>query len=114
MRQRLPVSALALLCVVTFGVTLCHAQQDQADHRKVVNRVTPEYPPVARAMMLGGTVRVEALVNSNGTVKSAEVKGGHPVLADAAVRAVRKWKWQPADHETHEVVELKFEPAIQP
>ena len=104
---------MVFVCVFAFAPTLCRAQQEQAEQRKIVSRVTPDYPPVARTMMIGGTVRVEALVTANGTVKSAEVKGGHPVLAEAAMRAVRKWKWQAADHETHEVVELKFEPTSQ-
>ena len=86
------------------------AQQNQGEHRKVVTRVTPEYPPVAKTMNIAGIVRIEAVVAGNGAVKSTEIKGGHPVLAEAAVRAVRKWKWEPADRETHEEVELKFQP----
>jgi TonB family protein len=61
-------------------------------------------------MGLAGTVRVEIVVGSDGAVKAVEVKGGHPVLAQAAVNAVRKWKWEPAAHESHEPVEVKFDP----
>ena len=110
MRPKLIASVLALLCVCTGGSIVVWAQQEQSEHRKVVARVTPEYPRVARAMNITGTVRVEAVVAGSGSVKSADVKGGHPVLAEAAVRAVKKWKWEPADHETHEMVELKFDP----
>jgi hypothetical protein len=39
-----------------------------------------------------------------------QIKGGHPVLAQAAVNSVRRWKWEPAAHETHETVEVKFTP----
>jgi TonB family protein len=61
-------------------------------------------------MHLQGQVKVEAVVAPNGTVKSVEVKGGHPMLAEAATTAVRKWKWAPAAHETHEPVVVKFDP----
>jgi TonB family protein len=101
---------LALLWIFVFPGALSFAQQEQSEHRKVIARVTPDYPPVARTMNLAGTVRVEALVAGNGAVKSAEVRGGHPVLAEAALRAVKRWKWEPAERETHEVVELKFQP----
>jgi outer membrane biosynthesis protein TonB len=56
-------------------------------------------------------VKVEALVAADGSVKGVDVKGGHPVLAQAAMNAVRRWKWEVAAHESHEVVELKFSPS---
>lgn len=52
-------------------------------------------------MALQGTVKIEALVSPDGTVKETQIKGGHPVLAQAAVNSVR---------ETHETVEVKFTP----
>ena len=104
----------ALLVISWMGspsANLVVAQQDQSEtKRKVVNRVMPTYPELARTMNLKGSVRVDALVTSNGTVKSVEVKGGHPVLAQAAENAIRKWKWEPATHESVEIIEVKFEP----
>jgi hypothetical protein len=44
-------------------------------------------------------------------VKAVDVKGGHPVLAQAAMNAVLRWRWEAATHESHEVVELKFSPS---
>jgi len=43
-------------------------------------------------------------------VKSVEVKGGHPLFVQAAQNALREWKWEPAAHETDEIVELRFTP----
>jgi len=57
-----------------------------------------------------GGVRVVALVAPNGTVKSVEVKGGHPLLAEAAQNALRQWKFEPASKETYEIVEIRFFP----
>ena len=78
--------------------------------RKVVNKVVPIYPEWAKTMNLRGTVKVEAVVAPNGTVKTTKVIGGHPVLAQAAERAIQKWKWVPAAHETSEPVEVRFDP----
>jgi len=61
-------------------------------------------------MALQGTVKLEVLGSPDGSVKETQIKGGHPVLAQAAVNSVRRWKWEPAAHETHETVEVKFTP----
>jgi TonB family protein len=88
----------------------CHAQ-DSAGKRRVVDRVAPVYPELARNMALEGIVKVDALVAPDGTVKGVEIKGGHPVLVQAAANAVRRWRWEPAIHESHEVVEVRFSSA---
>ncbi len=59
-------------------------------------------------MALEGLVRLEVLVNVDGAVTKVDVKGGHPVLAQAAATAVREWRWEKAAHESRETVELKF------
>jgi TonB family protein len=87
------------------------AQQDDPEsNRRVVDRVVPKYPEMALSLNLKGSVRMDALVAPNGTVKSIVVRGGHPVLVQAAEKAIRKWKWQPAAHETTEPIEIKFAP----
>jgi TonB family protein len=89
------------------------SQDDAEGKRKVTSRVLPDYPDMARRMSLRGIVKVDAVVGSNGVVKTVEIKGGHPVLAQAAVAAVRKWRWEPSSHDTKEPVEVKFEPQQQ-
>ncbi|MGC2184260.1 MAG: energy transducer TonB [Terriglobales bacterium] len=87
------------------------AQQEQSEGgRRILTRVMPQYPEMARTMNLRGNVKAEALVEPNGVVKSVEVKGGHPVLVRAAQDAIYKWKWAPAAHETHEPIEVRFDP----
>lgn len=78
--------------------------------RKVISRVVPVYPATARIMKLTGTVKLEALVLPNGSVKTIEVKGGNPLLAQSAENAVHGWKWAKADHESTEMLEFKFAP----
>jgi len=98
--------AAAILCLVPI-----HSQaQDSEAKRKIVDRVTPVYPAIARRMALEGVVKVDTLVAPDGTVKNVEIKGGHPVLAEAALNAVRRWRWEPSAHESHEMVEVRFSP----
>jgi TonB family protein len=78
--------------------------------RRVEHTVPPDYPELAQRMKLTGTVQVEAVVKPDGTVKEVKVVGGHPLLADALVRAVRQWKYQPAAKETVESVKFSFVP----
>jgi TonB family protein len=87
------------------------AQQEQAEPtRKVVSRVLPNYPQMARTMNIKGSVKAEALVRPNGMVKSIDVKGGHPVLVRAAQEAIYRWRWEPSAHETREPIEVRFDP----
>ncbi len=62
---------------------------------KIVNRVTPVYPPLARQTRISGTVRLHAIIGKDGTVQQLEVLSGHPLLQQAALDAVRQWRYQP-------------------
>ncbi len=77
--------------------------------RAVTSRVAPAYPELAKKMHIHGTVKVEAGVRPNGTVKSTRILGGNPVLIEAASDAVKLWKFAPGPAETTEVVQLTFE-----
>ena len=104
--------ALFLLVTSLSGpVSSAGAQNEQSSgNRKVTSKVMPEYPRLARDLNLHGTVRLEVAVAGNGTVKSIDVKGGSPVLAQSAQNAVRAWRWEKAEHETTEVIEINFNP----
>jgi TonB family protein len=110
MRIRIAVALFISLLTTLFTPSLGHGQESEETGRKLVTRVTPQYPPLCRTLRISGSVKVDALVAENGTVKSVAVKGGHPVLVEAAKSAVTQWKWVPASHETHESVELRFNP----
>src|SRR6059036_3211457 len=99
-----PILVFSLL-VFSIQLGSAVAQEDQSTgDRKVIAKVVPIYPPIARSMNLSGTVRIEAVVFANGTVKSVQVKGGNPLLAQSAERAVHDWKWEKADHDSTEQV----------
>jgi TonB family protein len=111
MRLSYGVAVLGV-CLVVSGVRRCPAQQTETaeTNRKVVTRISPVYPALARTMSLKGNVRMDAVVSPNGTVRSVVLRGGHPVLAQAAQSAIMKWRWEPATHETREPIEVKFDP----
>jgi TonB family protein len=101
---------LAFLTATISG-TPSLAQQDQPEtRRKALQRVAPHYPEMAKTMNLSGMVRVSVKVASNGKVLSTEVLGGHPVLAEAAVDAVRQFRFEAAPQQTEEVVIFNFHP----
>jgi TonB family protein len=54
-------------------------------------------------------VSIQAL-NANGSVKDAKVMGGHPVLVNAAMDAVKKWRFEAGPGESTGVVEFRFDP----
>jgi TonB family protein len=78
--------------------------------RKLLTRVEPEYPPVLKVRQIGGTVRLELSISPKGTVKSATILGGNPVLAESAVTAVKKWLYAPSDVTSTAQVSLEFNP----
>jgi protein TonB len=57
--------------------------------------VQPQYPTIARSARVQGTVTVEVIVGPSGTVEQARVVRSIPALDDAAVAAVRQWKYKP-------------------
>jgi protein TonB len=62
---------------------------------RIINRVQPIYPPLARQTRISGTVRLHAIIGKDGTIQSLEVINGHPLLQQAALDAVRQWRYQP-------------------
>jgi protein TonB len=55
----------------------------------------PAYPPLAREARVSGTVIIEALIDEQGNVVQARVVSGHPLLINAALKAVLQWKYEP-------------------
>jgi len=108
--MRRGVLLLAAIVALTSALASAQTASDSAHtDRKVASRIAPIYPDLARKMHIHGTVKVEAVVRPNGQVKTTRVLGGNPVLVDAAVDAVGKWKFEPAQAETTEVVQLTFD-----
>jgi TonB family protein len=101
---------LAVLLIATVFVLPISAQESSDGSRKVLVQTPAVYPTLARSMNIRGTVKLQAQVAANGSVKKIDVLGGHPLLTQSAVTAVGHWKFEPAPHETKEAVEIKFDP----
>lgn len=61
----------------------------------LVRQVKPPYPPLARQARIQGAVILEAVINRQGGVEQLRVVSGHPLLVQAAMDAVRQWKYRP-------------------
>jgi len=61
----------------------------------LVHRVEPEYPEQARQQQIQGAVVLETRINPDGIVGDLKVVSGHPLLADAAMAAVKQWRFRP-------------------
>jgi periplasmic protein TonB len=61
----------------------------------LIYKVQPQYPAIARTIHLQGTVYLRALIATDGTVRQLEVISGNQILANAALQAVRQWRYQP-------------------
>jgi len=62
---------------------------------RILNRVQPVYPPLARQTRISGTVRLHAIISKDGSIQQLEVQSGHPLLQQNALDAVRQWRYQP-------------------
>jgi protein TonB len=93
------------------GPNLSNAQATQSDEmvRRAKTKVQPTYPELAHRMNISGTVKIEVTVAPNGSVKEARIVGGHPVLAQAALDAAKKWRFETATAESTGIIDFKFE-----
>jgi protein TonB len=65
------------------------------DPAKLLYKVIPEYPEIAKRTRTQGMVRLIGVVATDGSIRSLQVVSGHPFLVTAAVEAVRQWRYQP-------------------
>jgi len=61
----------------------------------VLKKVPPDYPEMARAARIQGTVVLDATIGKDGEVENLRLISGHPILAPAAIKAVKQWKYEP-------------------
>jgi TonB family protein len=102
------VVAVFFYQVVVAAPPLRSQQLRWESQRKALQTTPPPYPEIAKRLKLRGTVRVAAKVEPDGRVSSAQVIGGHPLLAHAALYAVQKWRYETAVHQTTEIAVVQF------
>jgi periplasmic protein TonB len=59
------------------------------------SKIEPVYPIIARRARVQGTVTLRAIISTQGTIESLQVVDGHPMLVNAALDAVKQWRYKP-------------------
>jgi protein TonB len=61
----------------------------------LIKQVNPTYPPLARAARVTGVVLLSATISTDGSIKDLRVISGHTLLQEAAIEAVKQWRYKP-------------------
>jgi periplasmic protein TonB len=61
----------------------------------LVRRVQPVYPPLARTAHVQGAVVLAAIISKDGMIEDLRLLSGHPMLVQAAIDAVKQWRYKP-------------------
>jgi len=104
--KRFTFAALASLLFIS----IASAQQASVEEgkRKTKFRSNPQYSDLAKRMGLSGKVRIEIVIAPDGRVKSSRAIGGHPVLVQSCLDAVKDWRFEPAPEESTQILEFDF------
>ena len=62
---------------------------------RLIHRVEPDYPGIARNARIQGDVRIDAIIDTDGHIVEVKVLSGHPLLARPAAAAVSQWLYEP-------------------
>jgi protein TonB len=62
---------------------------------RLIHRVDPLYPPLARQMRVSGVVELVGVIATGGRIRELKLLRGNPLLAPAALEAVRQWVYEP-------------------
>jgi protein TonB len=64
---------------------------------QLIKSVPPLYPTLAKTQHISGSVKIDALIDASGNVSSMTVISGPAMLHQAALSAVKQWRYQPAE-----------------
>jgi TonB family protein len=68
----------------------------QLEPAQLIKQIVPVYPAMARSARVQGVVSVDAIIQPSGKLTDMKVSDGHPLLIDAALEALRHWRYKPA------------------
>jgi protein TonB len=61
----------------------------------LIKKIQPAYPPLARQARIQGSVMLQAEISKDGAIQNLRLISGHPMLAPAAIEAVKQWRYKP-------------------
>lgn len=93
----------------TEGVKVFAVSDGRSSERTLLTRVEPEYPDTLQRLQIGGTVRLSVTISPKGVIENVTLLGGNPILAEAAIKAVRQWVYTPGPSQTTIEVTVPFE-----
>lgn len=94
--------------VALFLLAGTFASAQQPSERKIKNKVNPAYPDLARRMNISGKVKIEVVIAPDGHIKSSRAVGGHPLLVQPCVDALKDWRFDTGSEDTTQVIEFNF------
>ena len=99
MTRPLVVSLLLLIAFTSLAASQVGPGHIRVDDNvmagRMFRRVPPVYPPLARQARIQGTVILKVTITKSGEVANIQLVSGHPMLAPAAIEAVKQWKYDP-------------------
>jgi TonB family protein len=99
MSRHLIAALLLLVTLVSLGAAQAVPQRvrvaDTIISQQIVTKVAPIYPPLAKQAKIQGSVVLRVQISKSGDVENLQLISGHPMLAPAAIEAVRQWKYKP-------------------
>jgi TonB family protein len=99
MTSRLATTILLLIAFVSFVAAQVVPQRVRVSEGVaqglLIKKVNPIYPPLARQARIQGTVILQLQIDKAGGVQNVQLFSGHPMLAPAAIEAVKQWKYTP-------------------
>ncbi len=110
-KTRPAARSLALFCLLLAFLAIATGVPSQEQSgRKLISQVQAKYPEYLRDHEIGGSVRLIVVVTPNGNVKKVTPIGGNPILVDAAMEAIKQWKYAPSENTDTFEVKLEFAP----
>ena len=109
--NRLVSAALLVLFGLFLYAPPSLTQQEQAEGaRKIVSRVMPRYPDMARTMNITRKREGRSAGQAEWRGQSRRRERRASGAGTGGAEAIYRWKWEPAAHETREPIEVKFDP----
>jgi TonB family protein len=103
------LAAFGIAAVLAFLPSVVAQENAPKENQpKLLKKVIPAYPEILKKMNVSGTVRVQATIAADGSVKDVEARGGNAIFIDSVAAAVRTWKFVPGERQRTADITVSF------